>query len=411
MSVNHDRRSPESDRQTRGERGERSRYSGRSRYAGNDRPVRRMDRADAEWEARKRAREAEALKRKKKKRRKRILITVEILILLVLIGGAFILSKLGKLNFTGLGNVTTYADSGPYTNIALFGLDSRDGELSGGVNSDTMIIASINNSTKEVKMVSVYRDTYLQQADGSYFKANSAYCTGGAQAAVNMLNKNLDLDIKNYISINFKALITVIDDLGGIDLDLTAEEAFWLDGYINETAEAAGTTSSLLPDENGGTYKLNGVQATAYCRIRYTQGNDFKRTERQRTVLSKIIEKTKSANILTVNKIVDDVFPQISTSLTSAQILSMAVHAGKYTISETQGFPYDVDPSWIDASGANCVVPIGLSQNVARLHAFLFPDQNYTLSDEVKAINDELIKKTGVNPADYTLSSDASTGN
>ena len=141
MSVNHDRRSPESDRQTRGERGERSRYSGRSRYAGNDRPVRRMDRADAEWEARKRAREAEALKRKKKKRRKRILITVEILILLVLIGGAFILSKLGKLNFTGLGNVTTYADSGPYTNIALFGLDSRDGELSGGVNSDTMVPA------------------------------------------------------------------------------------------------------------------------------------------------------------------------------------------------------------------------------------------------------------------------------
>ena len=103
-------------------------------------------------------------------------------------------------------------------------------------------------------------------------------------------------------------------------------------------------------------------------------------------------------------------FPQISTSLTSAQILSMAVHAGKYTISETQGFPYDVDPSWIDSSGANCVVPIGLSQNVTRLHTFLFPDQDYTLSDEVKKINDELIKKTGVNPANYDLSSDSSSG-
>lgn len=407
-----DDRDYEDGRYDRRDRYDRERYEGRERYGDRERyedrerfggsgtrsgKQRSGSRSTAERNNQiRRKSKAEQERFRRKKRRKRILIAVEVLVLLLLVGGAFVLSKLGKLNFVRLGNVTTYADSGPYTNIALFGLDSRQGELDGGVNSDTMIIASISNTTNEVKMVSVYRDTYLQQADGSYSKANSAYCTGGPEAAINMMNKNLDIDIKNYISVNFKALITVIDDLGGIELDITSEEAFWLDGYINETAESAGMTSELLPDENGGTYKLNGVQATAYCRIRYTSGSDFKRTERQRTVISKIIEKTKTSSIFTINKIIDDVFPQISTSLTSAQLLSLAAHAEKYTIGETQGFPYTDKPDWHDPNGAECVVPAGLSKNVQQLHAFLFPDQEYTVSDTVQAINDELIKITGV---------------
>lgn len=344
-----------------------------------------------------------------KKRFNIVLITLEIIAMVFLLGVGYLYSRLGQLNYTSLADTETFADSGPYTNIALFGLDSRNDQLDAGVNSDTMIIASINNTTKEVKLVSVYRDTYLQQASGSYAKANSAYCTGGPQAAVNMLNKNLDLDIKNYASVNFAALISIVNDLGGIEMDLTAEEAYWLDGYICETAESAGVPGNLLANENGGTYKLDGVQATAFCRIRYTSGSDFKRTERQREVISKIVEKFKNANIITINKVINDVFPKISTSLTSNQILGMALHAGSYKLAGTSGFPYNLVDSWYDKNKAVCVVPIGLAQNVTKLHSYLFPDQTYATSDEVNQINNELIKITGINPDKYDLSDEVDT--
>ena len=243
----------------------------------------------------KKAEREERKKRRRRKRRKRIAVLfVEVVILAALCVVAYGIFKLDKLdmNVLNLDNLEAYRDTGPYTNIALFGLDSRNGELEGGVQSDCIMIASINNETHDVRIVSVYRDTLLQQEDGTYEKANSAYNIGGPEDAISMLNRNFDLDIQNYVSVNFSALVDVIDALGGIEMDMTAEEAFYSNGYAFETAQVVG--QEMIPiEEKAGTQLLDGVHAVGYARIRYTEGNDFKRTERQRVVLQKVAEKAK----------------------------------------------------------------------------------------------------------------------
>ena len=227
-------------------------------------------------------------KRRKTRRKKRIMLLVtEVLVLCVLGATAFAMFKLDKLNMTALDNVENNGlKQEGYTNVALFGTDNRAGELE-GVRSDCIIVASINNKTKEVKMMSVYRDTLLLQEDGYYNKANSAYSAGGPEGAINMLNRNLDLDISDYVSVNFLALADVIDLLGGIELDLTYEEVCHMNNYCVETSEITGKDYEPIDPEVAGTYRLNGVQAVSYARIRYTEGGDFARTQRQRIVIEK----------------------------------------------------------------------------------------------------------------------------
>lgn len=342
---------------------------------------------------------AERKKLIKRRRRKRmILLVVEVIILAVLSVVAYGVFKLGKLDFNILDerNLEAYKDTGPYTNIALFGLDSRNDELEGGVQSDSIMIASINNETSEVKLISVYRDTLLKQKDGTYEKANSAYNVGGPEDAISMLNRNFDLDIKNYISVNFSALIKAIDALGGIELDMTEEEADWCYRYAMDTAEIAGVECGDF-EVKAGKQHVDGVHAVAYARIRYTEGNDFKRTERQREVLEKTAQKAKEADFLTLNQIVDEVFPLISTSFSMQDLLGFAANALDYTIVETSGFPYQVTTSEnVISHTGSYVVPIGFTDNVTKLHGALFEDSAYQPSETVQQINDDIIYLTGV---------------
>ena len=346
---------------------------------------------------------------RRKKRRKRIIVLILELIILAVLGVvAYGMFKLDKLDFNILdkSRLDVYKDTGPYTNIALFGLDSRNGELEGGVQSDTIMIASINNETSDVKLVSVYRDTLLQQADGTYEKANSAYNTGGVEDAISLLNRNFDLDIQNYVSVNFNALVDVIDLLGGLEIDMTAEEAFWCNGYAFETAQVTGKEMTQIKEE-AGTQLLDGVHAVGYARIRYTDGNDFKRTERQRIVLEKVMEKAKKASFSTLNKIVDEVFPQISTSFSSADLLGFAANALNYNIVDTSGFPFDVTTSEnVRNHSGSYVVPIGFSASVSRLHEFLFGEEDYTPSETVQQIDNDIIYLTGVDESTTAMQSD-----
>lgn len=346
---------------------------------------------------------------RRKKRRRRVLVLVAELIILTVLGVvAYGMFKLDKLDFNILDqqNLDVYKDTGPYTNIALFGLDSREGELEGGVQSDTIMIASINNETNDVKLVSVYRDTLLQQADGTYEKANSAYNTGGVEAAISLLNRNLDLDIRNYVSVNFNALVDVIDLLGGLEIEMTQEEAFWCNGYAFETSQVTGKEMSQIPEE-AGTQLLDGIHAVGYARIRYTSGDDFKRTERQRIVLEKVAEKAKQADFTTLNRIVDQVFPQISTSFSSTELLGFAAHAMNYNFVDTTGFPFDVTTSEnVMNHTGSYVVPIDFSSNVSRLHEFLFDDAEYTPSETVEQVDNDIIYLTGVEAGEPAVQSD-----
>ena len=284
---------------------------------------------------------------------------------------------------------------------------NRDTGTYNSGNSDCIMIASINNDTKEVKLVSVYRDTYLavDEEEGAagtflYRKVNSAYGRGGAKNAVKALNRNLDLDIVQYISVDFKALTNVIDALGGIELDITSAEAANMNGqnanafedYIEENMKVTGKTSSHV---SAGLQTVDGVQATAYCRIRSTAGDDFKRTERQRTVISKMIEKAKKADILTLNRIVDEVFGDVATSLTSMEILELATSILDYELVGTHGFPFELATGSYGSKG-DLVVAADLEYNVKQLHEYLFDTKDYEPSNTVVKISEKVRNETGV---------------
>lgn len=337
---------------------------------------------------------------KKKKRRRRIgILVAEVIILSVLCVFAYATVKMDKLDFNFLDEdkLEVYKDTGPYTNIALFGLDAREGEsIESGVRSDSMMIASINNETNEVKVVSIFRDTLLKQQDGTFDKANAVYSYGGPQEAIALLNRNLDLDIKNYMSVDFKALSDVIDALGGMELELTAEEVVHMNNYCVETSEVTGKDYERIEPEVAGTYHLNGVQATSYARIRATAGGDYKRAERQRLVIEKIVEKAQKANLKTLDKIIDVVFPQVSTSFSSKDLIGIAANALSYQLGETQGFPYSIaDTDVVDGYEGSYVVPSDFDGDVKKLHEFLFNEKDYQVSDTVKEISHEIDVMSG----------------
>lgn len=345
-----------------------------------------------------------------RRRRRRILFGIEIFILLILIGGVFIYAKLGKMNFTDLdfskiGVNTGVSDNNVmkgYTTIGLIGLDGRDGELKSGARSDTMIIASINNDTKKVKLVSVYRDTYLRigedsEGNGQYDKANAAYKKGGPEQFLSMLNTNLDLNVTDFVSVDFQAVAEAVELLGGIDVELKEEEVDHLNNYCVETSKVTGMDYTPL-EEKAGVHHLNGVQAVSYARIRYTSGNDFRRAARQREVIYKIVEKAKNSDIATLSKILDKVFPKVYTSFTKAEILQMGMSMMSYDIEDQTGFPFDhlYGERVKDAMGGlDVVLPVTLESNAIKLHEFLYPEDSYTPSDEVKAYSQRIVDKSG----------------
>lgn len=345
-----------------------------------------------------------------RRRRRRILFGIEIFILLILIGGVFIYAKLGKMNFTDLdfskiGVNTGVSDNNVmkgYTTIGLIGLDGRDGELKTGARSDTMIIASINNDTKKVKLVSVYRDTYLRigedsEGNGQYNKANAAYAKGGPEQFLSMLNTNLDLNVTDFVSVDFQAVAEAVELLGGIDVELKEEEVVHLNNYCVETSKVTGMDYTPL-EEKAGVHHLNGVQTVSYARIRYTSGNDFRRAARQREVIYKIVEKAKNSDIATLSKILDKVFPKVYTSFTKAEILQMGMSMMSYDIEDQTGFPFDhlYGERVKDAMGGlDVVLPVTLESNVIKLHEFLYPEDSYTPSDEVIAYSQRIVDKSG----------------
>lgn len=280
-----------------------------------------------------------------------------------------------------------------YTNVALFGLDSRENDLGKGNRSDTIMIASLNNDTKEVKLVSIYRDTLLELDDGSYNKANAAYAFGGPEGAVSLINRNLDMNIEKYVTVNFNALVDVIDAVGGLDLELTHDEVVHMNNYCVETSKVTGKSYEKIEPEVEGTYHLNGVQAVSYSRIRYTAGGDFKRAERQRLVLQKIADKVQNMSVGTVNKIIDSVFPQISTNFTLAEMIGYAKNLTKYKLGDSIGFPTDNTTDMLNEVGS-VVIPDTLSSNVMEVHKFLFGNDDYTVSSTITSVENGIAEKS-----------------
>ena len=347
-------------------------------------------------------------------RKKRIaLFVLEIICLMLFIGGLYVYgqidTRLNKIETPQLDeskivtNVTAPQMTG-YTTYALFGIDarSRNAALT-AQNSDTIIIASINNDTKEVKLASVYRDTLLDIGNDTYTKANAAYAYGGPEQAISMLNTMLDLNITDYVTVNFNAMVSAIDALGGLDIPLSYAEMVFMNDYCVETSAETGKsyTPVELPDpkpENEeeilGTYHLNGVQSVSYCRIRYTASMDMGRTERQRRVIGMMVDKAKAAGIATIFNIMDEVFPMISTSVSKTEILNLIPSLMGYNIADTTGFPSKYKLA--DVKNASMVVADTLEENVKELHKFLYgSDENYQPSQNIVAANAKIIELVG----------------
>lgn len=354
-----------------------------------------------------------AKKKAARRRRRTILFVAEIIVLAVMLGFLYTVLKTEKVDKIKIDeesivmdmneNVETNEVMKGYRNIALFGVDSREGSLGKGTRSDTIIIASINQDTGDVKLLSVFRDTYLNLGNDSYNKCNAAYAKGGPEQAITMLNRNLDMNITDYITVGFDGLIEVIDALGGVEINVTEAEISHLNNYqismVGKTTDGKNFTATAgkdyTPVTSAGLQNLNGLQATAYCRIRYI-GNDFQRAQRQRDVITAISEKAKKANISKLNDVVNGVMDNVSTSLDVSEILGVLKDIGNYSIVANDGFPFEkYRTTGTVGSKGSCVIPQDLKKNVEELHAFLFNENDYQVSSEVEEYSKKVASDTG----------------
>ena len=340
-------------------------------------------------------------KRRKKKRLRWIKFLFEILVLTVLALGLFLAYKYTQITKTTIQEDQLVVNTDipedewnrmkNYTTLALFGVDSRTGALESGANSDTIMVCSINNETKEVHLASVYRDTYLDTTDDEYRKCTEVYSIGGAQQSISMLNKNLDLNITDYVTVNFQALVELVDMFGGVDITLSEGEVVWLNGYLVEEREVLGQECEDVPGP--GLQHLNGMQALAYSRIRYI-GLDYERTERQRTVLEQVMKKAQDCDLIQLNEMIDTILPMVSTSLSITDMAKLVTGIGKYTMDETVGFPFD--KKTMDINNSDCVVAVDLAENVRQLHSYLYGSKDYMPSEAVQEISSEIRSVTGI---------------
>lgn len=346
--------------------------------------------------------------KKKKARRTRIItmVIVELLTLICIFGFGFVyrymhmtadvafdVSKVRNDNI----DISQKQKMSGYWTVAVFGVDSRNGDVGKGANADVQIIANVNMGTGDITLTSVYRDTYLNLGKGDrYSKSNAAYAEGGPEQAVAMLNKNLDLDIENYVTFNWKAVADVIDLLGGVDIDVSKAAFYYMNAYIHETCLKSGISAqnpAAMYIKKAGPQHLNGVQAVAYARLRYMD-SDFERTKRQREVISQCLDLAKKTDLATLTKIIDTVLPQVAFNIDTADIIELAKGISRYNIRESVGFPKDLKDQMMGKKGA-CVIPATLESNVVWLHSILFADENYTVSDAVKRYSQKISDDSG----------------
>lgn len=281
--------------------------------------------------------------------------------------------------------------------VAIFGVDSRNQEEIKQGNSDVIMIASVNNKTGDIKLVSVYRDTCLKVGD-IYRKANYSYAVGGPKKALEMLNENLDLQIDDYITVNWDSVATAINILGGIDMELSKSELKYINGYITETVNSTKIGSTQFKEE--GMNHFDGIQAVAYARIRYTD-DDFHRTERQRKVLNLTLQKSKKADFKTIYQLVYAVLPNISSSISTNDILYLGQNVFKYNIKDTKGFPFEKIIG--TKNGGDYVFPKSLIKNVSELHEFLYGQIDYIPSKAVQKIDNTITNKNSSRPQRKTV--------
>lgn len=304
---------------------------------------------------------------KKRSKISLVILGVTLSILLIIVGGVYwygshLFNKIEKVeidtNDVGIKEevqekLSEYSDS--VINIALFGIDAQDGEAG---RSDSIIIATIDTTHKKLKLTSIMRDSYVTIADRGQDKINHAYAFGGAQLAIKTLNENFDLNIEDFVAVNFTTMPKIIDKLGGVTIDITSEEVSHIPGI-----------------DSAGTYTLTGEQALAYSRIRYASGGDYVRTDRQRNVLNKVFEKILATNVTQYPSLLSEILPMVKTSLDYSEILDLGNEVLKMGVTnlEQERFPRDEYCEGKMISGIYYLT-FDKEQTVQQLHDYIFDD-------------------------------------
>lgn len=266
--------------------------------------------------------------------------------------------------------------------FVIFGVDSRSDKLGKGTRSDSIMLVSMNHDTKEVQVVSIYRDCMLyQNYDGKekgYKKISNAHSYFGPAGAVSVLNENLDLNIEHFVTVNFGAVTEMVDRIGGVDIKLSQKEI--------DLMNSAGVSQFEAP----GVHHLNGEQALYFSRIRKI-GNDYARTERQREVLFEIFEKSKTMKEDDRIDLAVDMLDEINTNFKEDEIVDILFYLAEYKVTEMTAFPQvfyggSVDGSWVE-------VPCTLVDMNTELHKILLGETEYTPSERVKEISETLRNK------------------
>ena len=235
--------------------------------------------------------------------------------------------------------IKSYENAGSIKNIALFGIDAVEGEAG---RSDSIMIATIDTIHKKVKLTSIMRDSYVNIPDYGMDKINHAYAYGGAQLSMKTINNNFGLNVENFAAVNFSSLPEIINILGGVELNITDEELQYINKYIDGINNLEGTNSPHIT--TSGVQTVDGVQALAYSRIRYTSGGDYVRTERHRNVISGLFNKLLSLPKTSYLGVLNKILPFIQTNMTSSEIFALGTNSlgvmGNIKL-EQERFPLD----------------------------------------------------------------------
>ncbi len=270
-----------------------------------------------------------------------------VIILILVVSALYVYSKLGSVKKVPISKddrelkidkkAESYGDD--VINIAFFGLDRRKKEeLS---RSDAVMILSLDKKHKKVKLSSIMRDSYVNIEGHGKTKLNHAYAYGGPELAIKTINSNFKLNIRDFVAVDFYGLENIINTVGGVEIPVRSDEIKYINSYMQGTAKVEN--KAVQEVQNPGLQNLNGMQAVAYARIRYTSGGDYERTERQRTVLTAIMNKIKKLGPTEFPKVVSSLLPNVESSLSSTEIMKMGTSAFALGIDnvEQQRFPLD----------------------------------------------------------------------
>lgn len=314
-------------------------------------------------------------------KKKTLIIILSVIILIVACIAIYAFIMLNKINKKAL--IKTNADLGisaemkqeenkqsDIVNIAFFGLDRLNPDVAS--RSDSIMVVSLDSKNKEVKVTSLMRDMYVMIPGMYETRINAAYAFGGPQLALKTINSDFDLDIKNYVTVDFFGLEKLIDKVGGVQIDVKEDEISNLNGNLSQVAKIEREKNPVFV-KDPGLQTLNGRQAVAYSRIRHVGNSDYERTERQRTVLNGLFKKIKSQGILRLPGTVMTILPYVETSLSSPEIINLALQAIRFKTDNIEQYRLPVDGYYNSERirGMDVLVP-NMDENKKLLHTFIY---------------------------------------